>query len=260
MTRILLLGGSSEASALAAALARLEMDAVFSYAGRTRHPIPQPLPTRIGGFGGVAGLETYLAREAITHLVDATHPFAAGMSRNAVAAAQKLGLPLLALERPPWSASPGDRWRLVPDVAAAVRDLPDRPARIFLAIGRQNLAPFAARPEHHYLLRLVDAPQVEAPVPLASFDVVVSRGPFTPDGDVALMRERQIESVVSKNAGGAQAGAKIAAARTLGLPVTMIARPDIPQRPIVTTVDDALAWLGLRSTTQHTHHVSRLGV
>ena len=120
MPRILLLGGTSEASALARALAEAGADAVFSYAGRTGAPIAQPLPTRVGGFGGVAGLVDYLRAERITHLVDATHPFAAGMSRNAIDAAAETGVPLIALERPPWRPGPGDDWRRVTGIDAAV--------------------------------------------------------------------------------------------------------------------------------------------
>lgn len=257
--RVLLLGGSSEASALARALAQHKVDAVFSYAGRTSRPIPQPLTTRIGGFGGIEGLNAYLDCEGITHIVDATHPFAAGMSSHAVAAAAQSGIPLLALERPPWQPQPSDRWHHVPDIAAAVQELPTQPSRIFLAIGRQNLTPFAERGEHDYLLRLVDAPAPDALPPFKSCKVIVSRGPFTVEGDIQLMRDHGIAWVVSKNAGGAQAGAKIEAARHLGLPVTMIARPAIPPRPVVATVDEALQWLGL-SSSHIDHHATRLGV
>ena len=156
MTRILLLGGTTEASRLARALADAGMDAVFSYAGRTDAPVAQPLPMRVGGFGGVSGLADYLRREGITHVVDATHPFAARMSGNAIAACAETGTPLIALERAPWQAQAGDDWRHVADIDAAVAALPDDPARVFLAIGKQTLAPFAAKPQHHYLLRLVD--------------------------------------------------------------------------------------------------------
>lgn len=250
MTRVLLLGGTSEASRLAAALAETRTDAIFSYAGRTHQPIAQPIPTRVGGFGGAEGLADFVTRERITHIVDATHPFAAGMSRNAVAAARMTGIKLIALERRPWVEQAGDRWRHVADVEAAVRDLPSESTSVFLAIGRQNIAAFAARPEHHYLLRFVDEPR--EPLALPSCEVVVARGGFSVEGDMALMRSRSINWLVSKNAGGDTAGAKIAAARLLGLPVTMIARPDIPQRPVAETVREVMAWLGA-------DHDARLG-
>ncbi len=239
--RVLLLGGTSEASRLAAALAARGVDAIFSYAGRTDAPIPQPLPTRVGGFGGVEGLIAYLRAAGITHMVDATHPFAAGMSRNAVAAAAETGIPLLALERQPWTAQPGDLWRPVEDVAQAVADLPEAPHRVFLAIGRQNIGAFAARPQHFYLLRMVEAPR--SPPLLPDHHIIATRGPFSLEDDLALMRAHGISWVVSKNAGGPQAGAKIEAARQLGLPVTLIARPPIPPRPRAETVEEALAWL-----------------
>lgn len=224
---------------MAQALAAAGVEAVYSYAGRTAAPVAAPLPMRIGGFGGVAGLVDYLRAEGIRAVIDATHPFAAQMSAHAVAACEAAGVPLMALERPAWVPEPGDRWTRVPDIPAAVAALPADPRRVFLAIGRQNLTPFAAA-AHHYLLRLVDPP--EAP-PLPGAEVVIDRGPFTLEGDLALMRRVGTEIVVSKNAGGSGASAKIAAARALGLPVIMIDRPAIPARPCAGSVAEVMAWL-----------------
>jgi precorrin-6A/cobalt-precorrin-6A reductase len=239
MTRILLLGGTTEASAMAKALADQGIAGVFSYAGRTEAPIAQPLPQRIGGFGGVSGLVEYLRAEHITHIIDATHPFAAQMSAHAVQAAEITGLPLLALERAPWQPAPDDRWNLVPDMAAAVAALPDKPARVFLAIGRQNLEVFAVKPQHHYLLRLVDAPKS---LPLPDACAVISRGPFTVADDLDLMTTHQITHIVAKNSGGSGARAKLDAARQLSLPVILIDRPTLPDRLRVETVEAALRW------------------
>lgn len=244
MTRILLLGGTTEASQLARALGDAGRDAVFSYAGRTNAPVPQPLPTRIGGFGGVAGLVQYITDHAITHVVDATHPFAAQMSRNAHAACAATGAALIALERAPWQAQPGDIWTHVPDTEAAVQALPDDPARVFLAIGKQQLAGFAAMPQHHYLLRLVDP----GPVPLPRATAIIARGPFDVAGDTALMRDHAITHIVAKNAGGTGAVAKLAAARALHLPVILIDRPALPPRATTASVSDILAWLDHGST------------
>ncbi|WP_096707118.1 cobalt-precorrin-6A reductase [Phaeobacter gallaeciensis] len=241
MTRILLLGGTTEASTLASTLAKDGMDAVFSYAGRTAKPVSQPLPTRVGGFGGVDGLTAYLQAENITHVVDATHPFAAQMSTNAVQACEAAGVPLCAFERPAWQAGEGDTWVRTDSVDGAVGALPDTPARVFLAIGKQNLTQFAAKPQHHYLLRLVDAP--EAPLPLPHTTVEIARGPFDAAGDTALMRRHGITHVVAKNAGGAGAAAKLTAARDLALPVIMIGRPQVPARPVKGSVAEVMAWL-----------------
>ncbi len=226
---------------MAAALAAAGLEAVYSLAGRTNTPARAALPTRIGGFGGVAGLAEWLAENRITHVIDATHPFAAQMSRNAIDACAATDLPLVALQRPEWQPEPGDRWTRLPDIAAAVAHLPETPARVFLAIGRQTLAPFAARPEHHYLLRLVDPP--EGPLPLPQAEVVVDRGPFTVAGDTALLQRFRADLIVAKNAGGRGASAKIAAARGLGLPILMIDRPALPDRPTVATPAEALDWL-----------------
>ncbi|WP_149141321.1 cobalt-precorrin-6A reductase [Gemmobacter caeruleus] len=241
MTCILLLGGTTEASRMARALAEAGLAAEFSYAGRTEAPVAQPLPTRVGGFGGVAGLVDYLRARGISHLIDATHPFAAQMSRNAIAACAETGTALIGLERPAWAAQPGDRWTHVADIAGAVAALPEARARVFLAIGKQTLAPFVARPQHHYLLRLVDPPEGALPLPDAA--AVIARGPFDLAGDTALLRDHAITHVVAKNAGGAGASAKLEAARALGLPVILIDRPRLPPRQVSATVEGVMGWL-----------------
>lgn len=242
--RALILGGIADASLLATEIARAGIDAVYSYGGRTRAPADQPLPTRIGGFGGVGGLADYIRREGITHVIDATHPFAAEMSRNAVEACAQTGTPLVALERAPWTRAPDDKWIEVGDVAAAAAALPEAPARVFLGIGRQHIAPFAARPQHAYTLRFVDPP--EAPLPFAA-DVIVSRGPFTLDGELEMLRSRGIAWIVARNSGGDGARAKVDAARILGLPLIMISRPNRPKRLRVETVAEVMQWLGHRT-------------
>lgn len=203
----------------------------------------------MGGFGGITGLVDYLRTEAISHVIDATHPFAAQMSRNAIAACEATGTALCALERPTWVAGPGDDWRAVPDLDGAVTALPDAPARVFLAIGKQHVGAFAAKPQHHYLLRLVDPP--EGALPLPDAHAIVARGPFTEAGDLALMRDQRISHIVAKNAGGAGAEAKLAAARELGLPVILIDRPLLPPRTVLATVDSVMGWLAA--------HPARLG-
>ncbi len=225
---------------MAQAIARAGLAGVYSYAGRTDAPIGQPIHMRVGGFGGVKGLRIYLKAEGISHVIDATHPFAAQMSANAVAACEAESIPLIALERAAWTPGEGDRWTHVPDIPAAVAALAGPPQRVFLAIGRQHLDPFAAQPQHRYLLRLVDEPTGPLPFPA---DVIVARGPFDVAGDIALMQEHAIEVVVAKNAGGKGAVAKIAAARTLGLTVVMIDRPFIPPRRIAHSVAEVMAWL-----------------
>ncbi|MCO8145178.1 cobalt-precorrin-6A reductase [Rhodovulum tesquicola] len=247
---LLILGGTTEATALAAKIAARSIDATLSFAGRVERPKPQPIPVRIGGFGGIDGLADFLTAQRITHLVDATHPFAAQMSRNAVAACATTGVPLVALTRPPWTPQPGDDWRRVPDIAGAVAALAGPPRRVMLAVGRMHLDAFAAQPQHFYLLRLVDPPA--RAIPLPDHHTLVSRGPFTEAGDRALMWQHRIDLAVSKNAGGTGARAKIDAARALGLPVLMIDRPTLLERHEVSTPDQVLDWL--------THSGADLGV
>jgi precorrin-6A/cobalt-precorrin-6A reductase len=248
MMRALILGGTGEANRLAEQVARARIDAIYSYAGRTRIPLGHSLPVRIGGFGGAEGLADFLRLERITHVVDATHPFAADISRNAVIACAATATPLIALARAPWRQMPGDNWIEVPDITAAVTALPDARAHVFLAIGRQHLLPFGAKPQHAYTLRFVDPPEVALPFPDAQ--VIVSRGPFTLAGELELMRARGIEWLVARNSGGTGARAKIDVAHELHLPVVMIARPELPERPSVASVEEVLAWLG---------HDARLG-
>ena len=247
--RVLLLGGTTEAGHIALALAEAGVAGTFSYAGRTAMPVAQPLPMRMGGFGSIDGLVEYLQRGQITHVIDATHPFAVQISRNAVEACIQTAIPLIAYERAHWVAVAGDDWHHVSHTDAAVAVLPSEPARIFLAIGKQHLNPFAAQPQHFYLLRLVDAPAATVPFPEA--EVVLARGPFTVEGDLELLRSRRITHVVAKNAGGEAAKAKLDAARILGLPVIMIDRPLLPERWTATSVREIMCWL---------HHSADLGV
>ncbi|WP_146875814.1 cobalt-precorrin-6A reductase [Halovibrio variabilis] len=238
---ILILGGTSEASALASLLAERAIPATFSYAGRVSTPKPQPLPTRIGGFGGVDGLVAYLQQAGISHLIDATHPFAEQMSRHALAAAAQCNIPLMAFTRPAWQPQPDDDWTPVASMAEAVNQLDGPPQRIMLAIGRQHLEAFAAMPQHHYLLRLVD--RLDHPLPLPHHTVTVDRGPFSMAGDLALLKDHGVERLVCKNAGGDGAVSKLTAARVLGLPVVVIERPTLPSRRECHALDDVLAWL-----------------
>ncbi|WP_116599593.1 cobalt-precorrin-6A reductase [Primorskyibacter marinus] len=238
----LILGGTTEATALCLALSAAGMGGTVSLAGRVVRPVRQPLPQRIGGFGGIAGLVRYLADHRISHVIDATHPFAAQISANAVRACAEAQVPLIALGRAPWSAGPDDNWTHVPDIAGAVAALNRPAARVMLAVGRMHLAEFAPNPQHFYLLRLIDAP--EAALPFPDCRVVQDRGPFTTKGDLALMLAHRIDLVVSKNSGGTGAQAKLLAARALGIPVVMIDRPALPPRREVHDVAAVLDWLG----------------
>ena len=241
--RVLILGGTTEANQLVAALANdARFDAVLSYAGRTERPTPPPIPWRVGGFGGVDGLTKYLRDENIARVVDATHPFAAQMSAHAIAACAIANVPLLALERLPWQRMAGDRWIDVDDFTAAAQALGISPRRVFLGIGRMQLAPFASHPQHFYLVRLVDPPR--APLPLSAVETIVARGPFDLAGDRAMLADHRIDIVVARDAGGDGAFAKIEAARELGLAVVMVRRPLIPEREKVETVGEVLRWLG----------------
>lgn len=242
--RVLILGGTGEARQLAGALAEHPgLHITLSLAGRTQNPAAQPVPVRVGGFGGAAGLAEYLRSERVELLIDATHPYAGQISRNAAEAVQAAGVELLQLRRPAWVAGAGDDWRDVEDVAAAVEALGDAPRRVFLALGRQEVAAFAQAPQHVYVVRSVDP--INWPT-LEHATFITARGPFSADEDEALLREHGIEVIVAKNSGGSATFSKMEAARRLGIPVLLLKRPGWPDAPFVESVEEALAYLEKR--------------
>jgi precorrin-6A/cobalt-precorrin-6A reductase len=242
MPRILILGGTTEARLLGERLAkRAQLHVTLSLAGRTASPVAHAVPVRVGGFGGAAGLAAYLKRERIDALIDATHPFAGTISANADAAARQTGVRFIALRRPAWVAVAGDRWIEVDGVDAAVTAIGEGPRRVFVALGRNELAPFAHAPRHFYLIRSVDP--VDPPLPLPDVAYITERGPFGEAHDAALMQQHRIDVVIAKNSGGSAAYGKIAAARARGIAVIMLRRPAPGDCPAVETIDDVVAWL-----------------
>jgi precorrin-6A/cobalt-precorrin-6A reductase len=242
MQRVLILGGTTQASTLAAQLASdAGYDAILSLAGRTKNPLLPNPPHRIGGFGGSVGLANYLRTEAIDVLIDATHPFAEQISANAVIAAQETNTPMAIFTRPAWTPGAGDRWRDFPDATSAAPALGEEPRRVFLTIGRQQLAAFEVASQHDYLIRAIDAPD---PFPaLPHHKLLLARGPFTFEDEQTLMRDASIDILVTKNSGGDATRAKLDAARALGVDVYMISRPRSPDVPTFETLDAVLQFL-----------------
>lgn len=241
--RILILGGTAEASALSKKLTgRTGHDVTLSLAGRTSDPRPAAVATRVGGFGGAEGLERWLAEHGTDLVVDATHPFAAVISRNANTACEAIPLPLLALRRRPWIRQAGDRWTSVSTMAQAAEALGPAPRRVFVTVGRQELAAFNAHPQHTYVVRSIESagPDFTAPHVTA----LRARGPFDEDGERSIMVEQRIEVLVTKNSGGTATYAKIMAARSLGLPVILVSQPAKPYGHRVETVAEALDRIG----------------
>jgi precorrin-6A/cobalt-precorrin-6A reductase len=246
--KLLILGGTGEAAALAGRLSGdPHLHVITSLAGRTRDPAKVAGALRVGGFGGAAGLADYLERESIGLLVDATHPFAARMAANAAQACAESEVPRLKLLRPAWRAVEADRWLDVADIAAAAKAVGRKGTRAFLSVGRQDLSAFAGLERIWFLVRSIEP--LEAPCPLANCAVIQGRGPFTEAAETALLKGHRIDLLVSKNSGGEATYAKIAAARRLGLPVVMIDRPQAPAGETVetvATVGEAVAWVGER--------------
>ncbi|SER45531.1 precorrin-6A/cobalt-precorrin-6A reductase [Lentzea xinjiangensis] len=231
---ILLLGGTGEARELARRLAPRPV--VSSLAGRVSDPALPVGEVRIGGFGGVDGLVRWLRDHDVRAVVDATHPFARQITANAFEACGRAGVPFLVLRRPGFPPQPG--WHWVDSVARAARELPG--SRVFLTTGRQDLAEFAGCPQW-FLARMVEPP--EPPLP-QHIEVLLSRGPFTVDGELELMRSRSIDVLVTKDSGGEMTSAKLEAARRLGIPVVVVRRPPLPPADVVATVEEAVSWLG----------------
>jgi precorrin-6A/cobalt-precorrin-6A reductase len=236
--RVLLLGGTTEARQLAGLLVADGHTVISSLAGRTSDPLRPAGEMRVGGFGGVDGLAGYLRDERIDVLVDATHPFAATITRHAVEASRASGVPRMVVRRPGWTAVPGDEWHRVASLAEAAAQLPARGRRVFLTTGRQEIAAFAAVDECWFLARSVEPPTGPAPRCLS---VVLNRGPFTVEGERQLMTGHRIDVLVTKDSGGPDA--KLAAARSLRIPVLMVDRPPAPPGTILTSPGEALAAL-----------------
>lgn len=244
-TSVLVLAGSSEAAALARQLhERPGFDVVASFAGRVERLKPLPCPVRVGGFGGPEGLAGELRRGSHDLLVDATHPFAARMSSNAAAGAAIAGIPRLRLLRPPWEPGPGDDWHDVADLDEAAHRLRALGSRVtLLATGRQEVGPFACLPGTRFVLRTVEPP---GPLPLDDIVVVLDRGPFAVESELALLRAHGVDAVVTRNSGATATAAKLVAARQLGIPVVMVRRPPPPPGDVLGTVDEAMQWIDSR--------------
>jgi precorrin-6A/cobalt-precorrin-6A reductase len=224
--KVLILGGTRDARQLAFRLIHAGHDVTTSFAGVTEHPVQPEGKVRVGGFGGAQGLRQYLHAEKYDVLVDATHPFAAIISANAAEAAGDILL--LRLERPAWTPKPNDDWIEVADIQSAVDALPLQ-ASVMLTIGRKEIAPFIKRADLKGVARMIEPTAIALP---QSWDLILERPPFTLESEMTLLRENGITHLVSKNAGGSETETKLVAARSLKIPVVMIARPFKP--PVAT--------------------------
>ena len=234
---MLVLGGTGEARRLAAALVADGVPVLSSLAGRVAEPVLPAGDVRVGGFGGADGLAAWLVEQRPAAVVDATHPFAAGITANAAAACAATATPLLRLQRPGWTAQPGDDWRWADSLAHAATMVH---GTVFLTTGRRGLAAFAALPGP-VLVRSVDPPDATLP---AGTTLLLARGPFSVDDERELMRAHGVDVVVTKDSGGQMTEAKLTAARELGLPVVLVRRPPLPAGvETVATVDEALVWI-----------------
>ncbi len=230
MKKILLLGGTGDAVALARQLAAVPgIEVTYSLAGLTAAPNLPDCRVRRGGFGGAQAMAAYLRDGGYGGLLDASHPYARTIAEHGARAAAAAGLPMVKYLRPPWAPGPGDHWTEVADAAAAAAGLAGLAERVFLSIGSRDLAAFQVCEKVWFLVRLITPPA--APPPLRHYDLLQARGPFTLAGERTLLAEHRIGALVAKNSGGDAVAAKLAAARELALPVLMLARPSPPDVP-----------------------------
>jgi precorrin-6A/cobalt-precorrin-6A reductase len=242
---VLILGGTAEARALATRLHDAGIAVTSSLAGRVTNPRLPAGEVRIGGFGGPRALAAWLAEHDVVAVVDATHPFAERISASAARAAALAGVPLLRLERPGWAERPGDRWHWVDDLERAAAAIPSLGERVLLTTGRQGLSAFASVQDAWFLVRCVDPPG--APLPLRH-ELLLDRGPYTLQGERALLRRHDIDLVVTKDSGGTHTQAKLDAARERDVPVIVVRRPPAAEAvPGAPTVAGALDWVRAQS-------------
>lgn len=235
--RVLILGGTRDARDVAAALTARGHSVVTSLAGVTEQPLLPAGELRVGGFGGVDGMSKYLVANAISVVVDATHPFAVRISQHAHEACLRTGVPLVRMERPAWQPAAEDDWTIVSSAEAAASLLPPG-ACVLLTTGRKDLVHFFNRADISGIARMIEAPPLDPP---PNWRVLRDRPPFSVEGEAALMAANGITHLVSKNAGGSATEAKLTAARRGGLAVILIARPPKPQVPSVASVGDLVA-------------------
>lgn len=237
---LLILGGTAEARALALALTARGVAVTTSLAGATSRPDPPAGALRVGGFGGEAGLRDHLAAMRPAVLIDATHPFATRITPAAIAAARAAAVPYLRLERPAWTAGPGDRWHEVLGLEAALALLPSLGRRVLVAAGSRLAASLPKRADLDWIVRSIEPP---AALPEGA-SWIESRPPFTAAADAAFLTRHKIEVVLGRASGGEGARSKLDAARSLCLPVVLLRRPPAPHGvPVVATAEAALAWL-----------------
>jgi precorrin-6A/cobalt-precorrin-6A reductase len=242
MKKVLILGGTGEATQLAASCATIpKVEIISSLAGRTTNPISPTGNVRIGGFGGQTGLTDYIKQMNIDILIDATHPFAAQISFNAAIAAESTNIPRLMLIRPTWQKQPEDKWIEVDSVESAAATL-HHAKRVFLTVGKQQLPAFAKLDNIWFIMRLIELPPTSTAL-LPPGEFICDRGPFSLDNEREIILKHNIDTIVSKNSGGDATIAKIIAARELGIPVVMVNRPPTPPGERVSNVDKALIWL-----------------
>ncbi len=238
--KILLLSGTAQARDLASRLVAAGHDVTASLAGATRAPLAQGCETRVGGFGGDAGFKDYLDREAPDLVIDATHPFAARITERSARLCQAWGINYLYLLRPEWRPEADDNWFFITKPSEARAHI-KRNARVFLATGRQTLDAFANLSDCYLICRQIDPP--EGPFPFENGEFQIGRPPFAIEDEIALFKRLKIDWLVVKNAGGDASRSKLDAARAVGLPVLMINRPERPDAPIVTNIEDAMSWV-----------------
>lgn len=239
---VLVLGGTTEARKIADVIEQSEgLRVLYSLAGVTKNPLLPSCEVRTGGFGGQAGLESFMRTNGVSALIDATHPYATTVSNNAVRASKSTQTSLLRYERTPWKAVEQDNWRIFDTISAAANSLLQNGSKVFLAIGKKEISPFKTNTKDHFFIRSVEEIDDKS-LPVNS-KIILDRGPFELDAERALLLDHKIDRLVCKNSGGTASFAKLEACRDLGIPVLMIERPELLSSRTVTKIDGVLTAL-----------------
>jgi len=200
------------------------------------------------GRQGMEARKQALIRSKARVLVDATHPYANIISEQLIDLSNMLGIPYVRYERPGTHAA--DAGEMCATIEQAASRAITQGKRIFLATGSKDLATFLKTPgaaEREWFVRVTPEPefiQRAIDMGLSRSHICAMQGPFSQGFNEALWADWQIDCVVTKDSGDAGGyQAKAAAAKTMGIPLLVIARPKVEYPHLTSTFDAVMQQL-----------------
>lgn len=194
-------------------------------------------------------LAQFIRDEGITLLVDATHPYAVNVSRNAAGAAKEAQIPCIRYERPSSDLPNYAKLLVAKDMKEAAELAVKAGKTIFLTTGSHTLALFraAATADCRLIARVLPQPDVITACLEAGFlpgDIVAVQGPFSQELNRAFFQEYKADVMVTKNSGAVGGtDSKIAAAMELNMTVVVVQRPPASGAETMSSVRDLLEYL-----------------